>query len=175
MFDKKNNAFGFFAAVIFALFCSGTYAETDTSSGIKPSLENTVGKMLMLDAAIAYKYEQDRLKTILGKEINAPGVVKTSAAPQVSATEPQERKPAPTAIDKPKELPPVLLAIFGVSERLYADVKINNESFRFQRGRDLPISGSSVTSYRLSSINLPCVTLNKSGEITTICMDKSGL
>lgn len=158
------------SSLSFSCFALAEQEPTD----FKPELAKTVGQMLMIDAAVAHKYEQDRLNAAMGKK-NPPSAA-AKIAPVVQPIQAPEVKPVATStVEVVKEKPPVLLGIFGISEKLYADVLIDGERVRFQKGRSNPISGGFKESYKLIGINVPCIALAKDSKKTSVCLEKDGI
>lgn len=86
----------------------------------------------MIDAAVAHKYEQDRLFAAMGKK--STPVVATKAAPVIQPIQAPEPKPVQAStVEVVKEKPPVILGIFGINDNLFADVQIDSERVRFQK------------------------------------------
>ena len=172
---SKNKSFSlcFVAASIFSFSCIAV-AEQEPSF-FKPDLAKTVGQMLMIDADIAHKFEENRLLGAMGKKNASTATTKFAPVMQPIQATPEAKPEAAINVEVVKETPPILLGIFGISENLYADVQIDNERVRFQRGRSNPISGSLKGNYQLISINVPCVALVKNSKKTSVCLEKDGI
>lgn len=159
-------------------YCSVSLAEP-SAVDMKPELAKTVGQMLMIDAAIAHKFEEDRMLAAMGKKnVTTP----SSPPPQIiKPLQSSEVVPVVANADAAKkeevakETPLILLGIFGVNENLYVDIQIDNERVRYQRGHSNPIAGNLKSKYQLVSVKAPCIELMKDASKTLVCLEKDAI
>ncbi|WP_312271606.1 hypothetical protein [Pseudomonas sp.] len=165
MSSKLNRALFLACLLSVPLLASAQVASQDYS--------HTVRTMLNIDAELALMNEQKRLQEAQGHSTSAapfvtPGFSQaTSASPEVAKV---EEKPAEPVVEK-KMVSLQLLGIFGLGDKLFADVDIDNSRVRFQRGKASPISATSDVGYRLVSINVPCVLLTKGTDKVQLCLE----
>ena len=180
MFNNKMFFSNFVIVAIYIAF-SGPVTADQASLDIKPELAKTVGQMLLIDAAVANKFEEDRLLSVMGKKNNNSeklGAVPMKTAPIMQPIGATDTTTTTTPIIKPAEiktLPPMLLGIFGIGNNLYTDVQIDSERVRYQSGHLNPVSGNPKTSYKLVNISVPCITLMKNKTSVLICLEKDGI
>lgn len=159
-------------------FCNAALAES-LPVDMKPELAKTVGDMLLIDAALAHKFEENRLIAAMGKKTTPPAI--TPVAPIMKPLQPPETEAVAVQpkLDHTEEVirdsSVILLGIFGVNDNLYVDVQIDNERVRYQRGRSSPISGNPKSKYRLAGINSPCIELIKGTEKKSFCLEKDSI
>lgn len=121
------------------------------------TVPQTVREMLKLDAERALATEQ-RLHREEERRLGALNQVVLTA----EAAAPEEPKVSP-----PQEVvePPVVIdvvGIFGVENKLMADVEINGARYRYLSGRSLPVGASDRFRFKLVKIHTPCVSLQDS-------------
>ncbi|WP_122377652.1 hypothetical protein [Pseudomonas cannabina] len=171
----SNNAMG--AALLGLSLGVLTLAATADDQYTAPSVEQgptvkMVNDMLLIDARRAAIAERERLLEALGRK---PDKTVKPVSPQPTV----EARPAEvtTQVKQPEAPAPVVLdlqGIFGLGTNLYADVSINGQVVRFQRGRSLPL-GMADYKFHLSSIEVPCVKLKQGDTLFTTCLTASGL
>lgn len=118
------------------------------------SVPQTVREMLRLDAERALATEQ-RLYREEERRLGALNQVQIADEPVAQA---EKKSDTPQVVIEPPAVIEVL-GIFGVENKLMADVEINGARYRFISGRALPIAASDGFRFKLVKIHTPCVTL----------------
>lgn len=145
---------------------------TATSAEQGPTVR-MVNDMLLIDARRAAIAEREKLLEALGKKVDK-SVKQASSTPAVAEAKPAE---AASQSKQPETPVPVVIdlqGIFGLGTNLYADVSINGQVVRYQRGRSVPL-GMADFKYKLSSIEVPCVKIKEGETLFTTCLTTSGL
>ncbi|WP_153785352.1 hypothetical protein [Pseudomonas sp. EMN2] len=153
--SSKSNVLVF--AIALGLLTASTAFAATPSDGSDMTVPQTVGEMLKLDAARALATEQrlhreeERRLGVLNQIVFA-----TEAAEQEESKDgkPQVVVEPPAAID--------VLGIFGVENKLMADVEINGTRYRYLSGRSFPLGASDGFRFKLVKIHTPCVSLQDS-------------
>lgn len=155
-------------------------AESDTDLSYTP---RTVQQMLEIDSRLALQKEQQREREAMGlKGLPAapspaqPTVATAPLLPQMAPLATPAKAISDTA-DAPKPPKPIavkLEGIFGIGDRLFADVLIDGRRVRFQRGHRYPLGYERGFEYGLIAINVPCVRLTGSQGTQTLCIRPFG-
>lgn len=119
----------------------------------------TVGEMLDMEAAAALAAEQERLHPQQTSAVIVPALQPNSAIPVLDT-----------------EAEPRLAAIYGVGERLRADVIIDSVRYTYAHGEAAPIAprkSARTASHRLVRIEGSCVVLRPTttGGSTRYCVE----
>lgn len=156
--------------------CSLAQAEPDRDRNYAP---RTVQEMLDIDSRLALQREQQREREAMG--LKATPLVPGPVLPTPALAEPLPdmqplAAPVKTAVDKPaaptppKPITIALDGIFGLGDRLFADVRIDGQRVRFQRGHRYPLGYERGFAYGLIAINVPCVRLAGPQGAQTLCI-----
>lgn len=153
-----------------ALFSTGLVAQPTTDgTSMVLSIERTVRTMLDLDAELALRNEHERFTSVTeGKNTTS---VDVSPSPESGVA--PAAQPTPTeAITH--QVNPVLLGIFGIGDTLFADVEIDNQRVRFQKGQSQALGVSHEFPFRLVRIDIPCVTIRDQTGTYKTCLAGRG-
>lgn len=171
MYAKPINLIAFLIA---SLFFGGVNAKESGTEKSFIDATNSVNEMLRIDAQRAIITEQKMLAEAEGRLGGGPifGVGQNNVGLSGSATIPEVKPTKPVAIPVRMEV----LGIFGLGEKLFADVAIDNVRVRFKSGQSFPLGISTSFPYRLVSINVPCIKIAEANKtVHNICLSKSGL
>lgn len=140
------------------------------NTGPLGEVKGSVMAMIQSETRIAMFEQQERERKVLGGPV-VPAVSQpsTKAEPIVKAP---EENPQPT---KPKISTAEVVGIWGLGDRLLADVRIDGQTLRFQRGSRYPQGYGSGSPYTLVSIQTPCVTFADKGVARKVCIDNINL
>lgn len=150
--------------------CSGyTYAEEAAPLG---AVRMSVMTMLQSETKIALLEQMARERKATGQQpIASSGASAVHQAP-ISMQPIEKPKDEPEVI-KPKVSTAEVMGIWGLGDRLLADVRIDGKTLRFQRGSRYPQGYGSNSPYTLVSIQTPCVTYLEKGVARKLCIDNS--
>lgn len=146
--------------------CYASSADIDTLEGIQMS----VMSMLQSETKIAVIEQLERERKATGRQ---PVTSSSPAVHQEPRIEPPIVK-APesqTESTKPKVSTAEVMGIWGLGDRLMADVRIDGQTLRFQRGSRYPQGYGAGSPYTLISILTPCVKYSEKGVARTLCID----
>ena len=124
-----------------------------------------VTELLMIDARDAIAAERAKQQTSA-----------QPAQPVPSTGSPTSVTGLPTTMASatpPVQSGPVLTAIYGVGNRLHAEVLIDGQQTLFANGRPTPVS-SVASPWRLKRIAPPCVDLESSDGAMRLCASRLG-
>ncbi|EPG9766454.1 hypothetical protein M0K88_004698 [Escherichia coli] len=153
---------------------AGELTPSEFSSPEFTKVAATVQELLVIDARMA-------MQQLRKRELEASGQSRAGQSPQASiakgeslpqpllganAGAEQQKPAAPKPIVKPK-----LEGIFGLGDRLFADVEFDGQKVRFQRGQKYPVGMGTSFPYQLVSIAAPCVKVQGKGSTETLCID----
>lgn len=150
-----------------ALASSHGYADVPGSD--LDTVENTVMNMLASETRIAANEQAQRERKALGD-------ASSLSNGQPARVAPVETVNATQRVDDAKKQEPIIrdvqvVGIYGLRETLTAEVRIDGETLRFQRGLRYPKGYGSTSPYTLISINTPCVKYAEKGAPHTVCID----
>lgn len=140
------------------------------SADIEPleGIQMSVIAMLQSETEIAVIEQVERERKATGRQSI------TSSSPAVHQEPRMEQLKAPDAQTEPTK-PAVstaeVMGIWGLGDRLMADVRINGQTLRFQRGSRYPQGYGAGSPYTLISILTPCVKYSEKGVARTLCID----
>ena len=125
--------------------------------GSEMTVPQTVREMIKLDAARALATEQ-RLQREEERRLGALNQV--LFAPQAPEQEESKDEKPKEIVEQPATMD--VLGIFGVENKLMADVEINGTRYRYLSGHSLPQGVSDGFRFKLVKIHTPCVSLQDS-------------
>lgn len=158
-------------AVLFGALALSPGIVVAANSSDVDELQNTVMDMLQRETKIALIEQLDRERKATGHQ--TAGTL-SSTVRQEPRMEPPANEPLPSKapeLEKPKASSPKVLGIYGLRETLTADVRVDGQTLRFQRGSRFPKGYNSTSPYTLISIQTPCVTFADKEVTRTACVD----
>lgn len=153
--SSKSNAIIFAVGLAFTPI-SASFATT-LPDGSTMSVPQTVGEMLRLDAARALATEQRNYQE---EQRRLGAINQLLMATDVAAQDGSKAKIAKEEVEPPVAID--VLGIFGVENKLMADVEINGARYRYLSGRSLPVGAGEGFRFKLVKIHVPCVSLQDS-------------
>lgn len=159
----RNNVLARLAGLALA---TSAHASLATLPELPPApAGQAVSELLMIDARDAIAAERAKQQTSA-----------QPAQPVPSTGSPTSVTGLPTTMASatpPVQSGPVLTAIYGVGNRLRAEVLIDGQHTLFANGRPSPLTGAS-TSWRLKRISPPCVDLESDDGAMRLCAARLG-
>lgn len=129
----------------------------EAATGALSGQQVTVRELMQLDAELAL--ESARRRRGLGAEPGSPRVAK--------------ERPAGAGGAMSDELK--LLGIYGVGQRLFAEIRSGRQRYLYLRGQPHPVGHAAAhDGYRLKSLAGSCVRLLRSDEETELCLSRPG-
>lgn len=165
MFDRKRGSCCVLLGVL-SMYCGSAWSDASALDEVKVSV------MAMLDneTKMAQMEQAERERKALGLQSKAFGP--TNNSPSAALSEPIVAAPKEhDAPPPPKVSMPEVVGIWGLGDRLMADVRINGSTIRFQRGARYPQGYGQGSPYTLVSIQTPCVTFLDKGVSRKVCID----
>lgn len=154
--------------VLFGALAS-PYGYADVPGSALDTVENTVMGMLASETRIAANEQAQRERKALGEGISSQSAQPARVAPMETPSAPQQAEI--TQKQEPVVRDIQLVGIYGLRETLTAEVRIDGETLRFQRGLRYPKGYGTNSPYTLISINTPCVKYVEKGAPHTVCID----
>lgn len=164
MFNKMQ--WGTF--VLVGAFAS-PYGYADVPGSSLDTVENTVMGMLASETRIAANEQAQRERKALDEAFSTQSGQPARVASRETVSAPQ--KADATQKQEPVVRDIQVVGIYGLRDTLTAEMRIDGETLRFQRGLRYPKGYGSSSPYTLISINTPCVKFAEKGVAHTVCID----
>lgn len=135
-------------------FNLSAHAQTDMTMKVK--------ELLQIDAEIALKNERSRMAEVMGRKSSGD----TAASPENSTSSTGNTKEDEQATSYE------ITGIFGLGEKLFADVLVNGVRHRFTQGRKAPLQPANGSDIALIEITPPCAVVLIDGQDEELCIER---